>query len=55
MTLTETAISAAFFLNEQTGWIGTTNPGTRKTTDGGKSFFDQVFLQFQEICFLKIH
>ncbi len=31
---------SCFFLNEQTGWIGSSAPATKKTTDGGKSFID---------------
>ena len=31
---------SCFFLNENTGWIGSSALATKKTTDGGKSFVD---------------
>lgn len=39
----EDSYFSCYFINEQTGWIGTTFPGTKKTTDGGKSFINQNF------------
>ncbi len=39
----EDSYFSCYFINEQTGWIGSTFPGTKKTTNGGKTFIDQQF------------
>lgn len=44
---------SCYFINEQTGWIGTTFPGTKKTTNGGKTFFNQLFFDLPRDLYFK--
>ncbi len=44
---------SCFFLNELTGWIGTSFPGTRKTTDGGITFMQQNVNDIPEDIYFK--
>ena len=44
---------SVFFLNEDTGWIGSNSLATRKTTDGGSSFNNQFIFTIPRDLFFK--